>query len=273
MVIVKTRGPSEAVVPALRSAVASVDPAVPIYDVMTLDDRIGAALARPRFNATIVAAFAGAALLLAALGVYGVLSYSVSARLREIGVRLALGADAARVVRLVLGEGLRLAAIGAALGVAAALAATRLMQGLLAGVAPADPRVLAGGALCHARGRVPGGVASRTPRQHGGSDLGAARVIIDRMRDLRYAIRVLLARPGFTAVALLTLALGIGANTAIFTVVNAVLLRPLPFGDRIGSSSSLERTSSCRPYDELAELHRLARPEPLVRIGRRRCVR
>ena len=147
MVIVKTRGPSEAVVPALRSAVASVDSAVPIYDVMTLDDRIGAALARPRFNATIVAAFAGAALLLAALGVYGVLSYSVSARLREIGVRLALGADAARVVRLVLGEGLRLAAIGAALGIAAALAATRLMQGLLAGVAPADPRVLAGGAL------------------------------------------------------------------------------------------------------------------------------
>ena len=147
MVIVKTRGPAEAVVPALRSAVASVDSAVPIYDVMTLDDRIGAALARPRFNATIVAAFAGAALLLAALGVYGVLSYSVSARMREIGVRLALGADAARVVRLVLGEGLRLAAIGAALGVAAALAATRLMQGLLAGVAPADPRVLAGGAL------------------------------------------------------------------------------------------------------------------------------
>ena len=147
MVIVKTRGPSEAVVPALRSAVASVDSAVPIYDVMTLDDRIGAALARPRFNATIVAAFAGAALLLAALGVYGVLSYSVSARMREIGVRLALGADAARVVRLVLGEGLRLAAIGAALGIAAALAATRLMQGLLVGVAPADPRVLAGGAL------------------------------------------------------------------------------------------------------------------------------
>ena len=97
-------------------AVASVDPALPIYDVMTLDERIGAALSRPRFNATLVAAFGGAALLLAAIGVYGVLSYSVSSRMREIGVRLALGADASGVMRLVLGEGLKLAAIGAAVG-------------------------------------------------------------------------------------------------------------------------------------------------------------
>jgi len=147
MVLLKTHGPPAAVVPALRAAVASVDPAVPIYDVLTLEDRIGAALARPRFNATIVAAFAGAALLLAALGVYGVLSYSVSARMREIGVRVALGADASRVIRLILGEGLRLAAIGAALGIVAALGVGRLLQGLLAGVAPTDPRVLAGGAL------------------------------------------------------------------------------------------------------------------------------
>jgi ABC-type antimicrobial peptide transport system permease subunit len=147
MVLLKTHGPPAAVVPALRAAVASVDPAVPIYDVLTLEDRIGAALARPRFNATIVAAFAGAALLLAALGVYGVLSYSVSARMREIGVRVALGADASRVIRLILGEGLRLAAIGAAVGIVAALGVGRLLRGLLAGVAPTDPRILAGGAL------------------------------------------------------------------------------------------------------------------------------
>jgi putative ABC transport system permease protein len=147
MVMAKTRGRSAAIVPSLRAAVASVDASVPIFDVMPLDERIDNAMARPRFNAAIVAAFAGAALLLAAIGVYGVLSYSVSSRMREMGVRVALGADRARVVALVLGEGLRLAAIGAAAGTAAALAVTRLMQGLLAGVAASDPRVLAGGAI------------------------------------------------------------------------------------------------------------------------------
>jgi putative ABC transport system permease protein len=147
MVLVKTRGPSESIVPSIRAAVASVDPAVPIYDVLTLDDRIGTAMARPRFNATLVGAFACAALLLAAIGVYGVLSYSVSSRLREIGVRVALGADARRVTGLVLGEGMRLAGIGSAIGVAAALALTRLMQGLLVGVVASNPRILAGGAI------------------------------------------------------------------------------------------------------------------------------
>jgi putative ABC transport system permease protein len=147
MVIVKTRGPSEAIVPSIRAAVASVDAAVPIYDVLTLADRIGNAMARPRFNATLVGTFAAAALLLAAIGVYGVLSYSVSSRLREIGVRVALGADAGRVIGLVLGAGMRLALIGAAVGIVAALALTRLMQGLLVGVAASDLRILATGAI------------------------------------------------------------------------------------------------------------------------------
>jgi len=145
--LVKTRWPSESIVPSIRAAVAAVDPAVPIYDVLTLDDRISHAMARPRFNATLFGAFASAALLLAAIGVYGVLSYSVSSRLREIGVRVALGADARRVIRLVLGAGLRLAGIGAAIGIAAALALTRLMQGLLVGVAASDPRIIATGAI------------------------------------------------------------------------------------------------------------------------------
>jgi predicted permease len=146
MVLVKTRGPSASIVPSLRAAVASVDASVPIFDVMPLDDRIASAMARPRFNATIVAMFAATALLLAAIGVYGVLSYSVSSRMREMGVRIALGADGLRVVALVLGEGLKLAGIGAAAGIVAALAFTRVMQGLLAGVAASDPRVLVGGA-------------------------------------------------------------------------------------------------------------------------------
>jgi len=142
MVIVKARGSSTALLPALRSAVASVDPALPIHDVLTLDDRISDAVARPRFNAALLAAFAAAALLLAAIGVYGVLSHSVSSRTREIGVRLALGADASRVVSLVVGQGLRLAVAGAAIGLAASVAVARLMQGLILDAAAWDVRLL-----------------------------------------------------------------------------------------------------------------------------------
>jgi len=141
MVIVKARGAATSLLPAMRAAVASVDAALPIYDALTLDERIGAAVARPRLNAALLTAFAGAALLLAAIGVYGVLSYSVSSRMREIGVRLALGADASRLVRLVLGEGLRLAVAGAAIGLVAAAAVARLLQGPLDAVADPDPRV------------------------------------------------------------------------------------------------------------------------------------
>ncbi|HMB78447.1 MAG TPA: ABC transporter permease, partial [Vicinamibacterales bacterium] len=141
MIIVKTRGAATSLLPAMRAAVASVDPSLPIYDALTLDDRISAAVARPRFNATLLTAFAGAALLLAAIGVYGVLSYSVSSRMREIGVRIALGAGVARVMRLVLGEGLRLAAAGAAIGIAASIAMAQLARGLLADVTAWDPRL------------------------------------------------------------------------------------------------------------------------------------
>jgi predicted permease len=143
MMMVKSRGPVSALIPSLRQAVASVDSSLPIYDVLTLDDRIGGALSRPRFNAALVAGFAGAALLIAALGVYGMLSYSVSSRLREIGVRLALGADPSRVVRFVLGEGLRLAIAGVAIGLTAALAAARVTRSLVVDVSPTDPRLLA----------------------------------------------------------------------------------------------------------------------------------
>lgn len=147
MVIVKARGAATALLPAMRKAVASVDPALPIYDAMTLDERIDAVVARPRFNATLLASFAGAALLLAALGVYGTLSYSVTSRMRDIGVRLALGAGAGRVMSLVLGEGLRLAAVGAAIGLVASFVVARLAQGLLPDAPAWDVRVIGAAAL------------------------------------------------------------------------------------------------------------------------------
>jgi predicted permease len=143
MAIVKASGgATSALVPALRRAISAVDPALPIYDVLTLDDRIAGALSRPRFNATLTAGFAGAALLVAALGVYGMLSYSVSSRRREMGVRLALGAAPPRIVRFVLGEGLRLAIAGIAIGLVAAIAAGRLLGSLVADVNASNPWIL-----------------------------------------------------------------------------------------------------------------------------------
>jgi putative ABC transport system permease protein len=142
MVIVKARGGATALLPAMRTAVASVDPTLPIYDAMTLDARIDAAVSRPRFNATLLASFAGAALLLSAIGVYGMLSYSVSSRMRDIGIRLALGADAGRVMSLVLGEGLRLAALGAVIGFAGSFAVARVVRGLLPDAPAWDARLI-----------------------------------------------------------------------------------------------------------------------------------
>jgi len=120
---------------------------MPIYDVMTLDERIAANLARPRFNAGMLALFAGAALLLAAVGVYGVVAYSVSSRQRDLGVRIALGASARHVQGMVLSEAARLAAFGAAIGIAGALALARLIQSLLFGIEPFDPGILGGSAV------------------------------------------------------------------------------------------------------------------------------
>src|SRR5207247_2502733 len=142
MVVVKADRDVTAIVPSMRRAVSSVDAGLPIYDVQTLDDRIAASMSRPRFNAAVLGVFAAAALLLAAVGVYGVMAYSVSFRLHEIGVRLALGADARCVLGLVLGDAGRLAGAGALIGLAAALGLTHLMRSFLFGVAPTDPLVL-----------------------------------------------------------------------------------------------------------------------------------
>jgi predicted permease len=126
---------------AVRNVVSSMDSDLPVYDIKTMDEYLSATLATPRFNAMLLQAFAGLALLLTAIGLYGVVSYAVAQRTHEIGVRITLGATRSSVVGMVLKSGLQLTAIGVAAGVALSLAATRFVSSLssiLFGVKPTD---------------------------------------------------------------------------------------------------------------------------------------
>jgi predicted permease len=126
------RGDADAVLArGMRSVIGNLDPELPIYDVTSGASLVAASLAQPRFYLMVIAAFASAALLLSAIGVYGIIAFTVRQRTREIGVRMALGAPASRIVRMVVGEGLMLAAIGVTLGVTAALALAGQLTGLL----------------------------------------------------------------------------------------------------------------------------------------------
>ena len=137
-VVLRTAGDPRAAAADLRRAVAAVDPEEAVYGVLTMDDIVDAASGQPRFRALLTAIFAGIALLLAAIGIYGVLAYSVARRAHEIGIRIALGAARRDVLRLVVGRGMVLAVAGIAVGLAAGAAAGRLLGGLLYGVAPGD---------------------------------------------------------------------------------------------------------------------------------------
>jgi putative ABC transport system permease protein len=129
---------------AVRGQFRELDPNLPLFTVRTLEETIALNLARQRFAVALLGAFAVLGLLLAAVGVYGVMAYSVSRRAREMGVRMAMGAQSGDVLRMVLREGLKLTAIGVAIGLPASLAVTQLMKTLLYGVSAADPLTFAG---------------------------------------------------------------------------------------------------------------------------------
>ena len=142
LIVRSDRDPRSLQVPLAR-ALRQLDPLMPVSDVRTLDELISGTIARPRFNATMLSLFAALGLLLAAIGIYGVLSYSVVQRTQEMGIRMALGADPRDVLRLVVRDGLQVAAIGIAAGIVVSLMSTRLMEALLYGVEARDVYVFA----------------------------------------------------------------------------------------------------------------------------------
>jgi putative ABC transport system permease protein len=137
--VLRTDADPRGVTAAVRGEVKSLDKDLPLYDVKPLDQYLSASVAQPRFNTLLLAVFAGVALILAAVGLYGVMSYSVAQRIHEIGIRLALGAQQKDVMKLVVGQGLVLTLGGVVIGLAGALALTRLLTALLFGVSATDP--------------------------------------------------------------------------------------------------------------------------------------
>jgi len=145
--VLRTDRNPEGSIAGVRAIVRELDPELPVYDVSTMQQLVSTSVATRRFNMFLVAILSALALVLAAIGAYGVMSYTVTARTREIGIRIALGARAVNVLSLVIKDGMRLAVVGLVIGIGGALALTRLMRTLLFDVTPTDPATFAGVAI------------------------------------------------------------------------------------------------------------------------------
>ena len=146
-IVLRTAGDPHLQAAALRSALAEIDPNQPLVKVRTMEDNMAGTVAQPRFRTWLIGIFAALALTLAAVGIYGVTSYSVTQRTSEIGIRVALGAQPADVFRILVGEGLRFALIGVAVGLVGALVFTRLLASFLYGTSASDPLIFSSVAL------------------------------------------------------------------------------------------------------------------------------
>jgi putative ABC transport system permease protein len=145
--VVRTFGAPLDLAPAARSAVLAIDPDQPIYNVMTMEQRLSDSIAARRFQSLLFGIFAAVALIIAAVGVYGVFSYVVSQRSREIGIRMALGAQPLDILKMILRQGTVVTLTGALVGLTASFALTRVTKSLLFGVSATDPATFAAIAL------------------------------------------------------------------------------------------------------------------------------
>jgi ABC-type antimicrobial peptide transport system permease subunit len=143
-VLVRTSVSPRTLVPTIEAVVHDLDAELPLMRMRTLDEVVGRSISEPRFYAVLLGAFATIALLLAALGVFGVMSYAVAQRRREIGIRVALGADPSELLRMVLGNALALVGAGIGVGLLGAVALSRIMATLLFELSPTDPATLVG---------------------------------------------------------------------------------------------------------------------------------
>lgn len=143
MYMIRTTGDPAALLPGVREAMRSINAGVPLYDEMTLEARAGQALGRLRFGAVLLGSFAVLGLVLTIVGIYGVLSYSVAQRTRELGIRQALGAGRGELISMVMRRAMTLASLGLAIGLGVAWGASRLLRGLVFGISPTDPATFA----------------------------------------------------------------------------------------------------------------------------------